>query len=184
MSLKYADRTKESAAAPGNGNLTLGGAVAGGFFTFASFMTNGDTTYYVITDNQGAVEVGLGTWTTGGVFVRNTVYASSNGGAKVNFANPVQIYCDAPASRLALLDAAGKMPAVDGSALTNLTAANLVGAVPANRGGAGAVTGLLKADGSGNVTAAVSNTDYAPPNVVSSSAPSGSGLPGQLWVRI
>lgn len=184
MTLKSADRVKESAAAPGTGNLTLGGAVSGGFFTFASFMVNNDTTYYGITDNQGAVEVGLGTWTTGGVFVRNTVYASSNSGAKVNFANPVQIYCDAPASRLALLDAAGKMPAVDGSALTNLSAAALTGVVPSNRGGAGAITGLLKADGAGNVIAAVSNTDYAPPNIVSSSAPSGSGLPGQAWIRI
>lgn len=184
MSLKYADRIKESAAAPGVGNLTLGGAVAGGFFTFASFMANADQTYYGITDNQGAVEVGLGTWNTGGVFVRNTVYASSNGGAKVNFSNAVQIYCDAPASRLALLDAAGKMPAVDGSALTNLSAAAIVGVLAASKGGAGAVSGILKADGLGAVSAAVSGTDYAPPSIVSGSTPSGAGLPNQLWVRV
>lgn len=184
MSLKYADRIKESAAAPGAGNLTLGGVVAGGFFTFASFMANNDQTYYGITDAQGAAEVGLGTWLTGGIFRRDTVYASTNGGSKVNFTNAVQIYCDAPASRMALLDAAGKLPAVDGSQLTNLSASAITGVLAANKGGAGAVNGILKADGSGNVSAAVSNTDYAPPTIVSSSGPSGNGLPGQLWVRI
>jgi hypothetical protein len=37
------------------------------------------------------------------------------------------------------------------------------GTVSASRGGAGTVNGLLKADGSGNVSAAVSGTDYALP---------------------
>lgn len=54
-------------------------------------------------------------------------------------------------------------PNGNGSALTSLTAGNLTGVVAAANGGAGAVTGLLKADGMGAVSAAVSDIDYATP---------------------
>jgi len=49
-------------------------------------------------------------------------------------------------------------------AITSTGNATTYGAVvPANRGGAGGVSGLLKADGSGNVSQAVAGTDYLTP---------------------
>ncbi len=90
-------------------------------------------------------------------------------------------------SQLVQLGATGKLPAVDGSQLTNLPVSNLTGdvtsvgtttsynnVVPANKGGAGAVTGLLKADGSGTVSAATAGTDYLTPT---GSAASLTGFP-------
>jgi hypothetical protein len=50
---------------------------------------------------------------------------------------------------------------VQGSAA--VSAANLTGTVPAANGGAGAVSGILKADGSGTVSAATAGTDYLTP---------------------
>ena len=83
------------------------------------------------------------------------------------------------ANGLVLLDGTGKLPVLDGSALTNLnvTPGNLTGdvtssglattynnVVPANKGGAGAITGILKANGSGTVSQAVAGTDYLTPS--------------------
>ncbi|MGD0826574.1 MAG: hypothetical protein ABSA09_00600 [Desulfobaccales bacterium] len=59
------------------------------------------------------------------------------------------------ANDLVRLNASGQLPAVSGANLTNLTAA-MVGAAPATSG-----TSILKGNGSGGTTAAVSNTDYA-----------------------
>lgn len=53
--------------------------------------------------------------------------------------------------------------AADGPNITGLSASNLsTGTVAAARGGAGTVNGILKANGSGAVSQAVSATDYAP----------------------
>ncbi len=49
----------------------------------------------------------------------------------------------------------------DASNLTNVPVANATGILGATHGGAGAVTGLLKANGSGTVSAASAGTDYA-----------------------
>jgi hypothetical protein len=60
----------------------------------------------------------------------------------------------------------------DGSALTSLNASNLgSGTVPSARGGAGTVNGLMKANGSGVVSAASAGTDFVAPG-----AATGSGL--------
>jgi hypothetical protein len=49
-----------------------------------------------------------------------------------------------------------------GSGLTDL-ASEVTGVLPETNGGAGAVTGLMKADGTGTVSAAVAGTDYISP---------------------
>lgn len=55
-------------------------------------------------------------------------------------------------------------PTGNGSGLTSLNASNLgSGTVPAARGGAGTNSGILKADGAGNVSAASAGTDYLAP---------------------
>jgi len=46
--------------------------------------------------------------------------------------------------------------------LTSIPVAQATGVLPAVNGGAGAVSGVLKANGSGTVSAAASGTDYAP----------------------
>lgn len=58
---------------------------------------------------------------------------------------------------------AGTGPIGSGSGLTTLNASSLSsGTVPSARGGAGTVSGIMKANGSGTVSAATSGTDYAP----------------------
>jgi hypothetical protein len=71
------------------------------------------------------------------------------------------------ANDLVQLNSSGQLPAVSGANLTNLTAA-MVGAAPATSG-----TSILKGNGSGGTTAAVSNTDYA--------AVRDNGDPTYLW---
>ena len=51
---------------------------------------------------------------------------------------------------------------ITGSGATSITT-SYNNVVPSTKGGAGSVSGILKANGSGTVSAAVSGTDYAPP---------------------
>ena len=100
MALVLADRVKETAAAPGTGTVTLLGAVTG-FQSFAS-VGNGNTTFYTIADQSGSNwEVGIGTYTSSGTLLsRDTVLASSNAGALVNFSAGTQdVFVTYPAER-------------------------------------------------------------------------------------
>ena len=68
------------------------------------------------------------------------------------------------ASQLVQLDASAKLPAADGSQLTSLTAANLVGAVGAGNGGTGLTTpglagNVLRSDGTGWTSAPLQIAD-------------------------
>lgn len=95
--LNISDRVKETAAAPGTGNVTLGGAVTG-FQTFAGGgCTNNSKIYYGISDGSTKWEVGLGTWVTGPTLQRTTVLASSNAGSAENFTLAVTVWGDRPA---------------------------------------------------------------------------------------
>lgn len=98
MVLIIADRVRESNIITGTGNVTLGGSVAG-FRTFASVMTNTQTTWYTLVDNVANTwEVGVGTWNTGNTLSRTTVLASSNSGSLVSFAgNLCDCFVDLPA---------------------------------------------------------------------------------------
>jgi len=84
MSLKLADRIRETTTSTGTGTIALGGAVAG-FRAFSDVLTNGDTTYYVIVSSTAADwEVGVGTYSSN-TLARTTVLDSSNSNALVNF---------------------------------------------------------------------------------------------------
>ena len=82
--VKYADRVAETTGTSGTGALSLGGAAVGGR-TFAEGFTSGDeVTYTVENAARTQWETGTGTYTTGSIS-RDTVSASSNGGALVDF---------------------------------------------------------------------------------------------------
>ena len=90
MSLKYGDRIQETTLTEGTGSVTLAGAVLG-FAAVSSVMQVGDTAYYSIVDElSGEWEVGLGEYTYPGIFARNSVESSSNGGSLVNFQSGVK----------------------------------------------------------------------------------------------
>jgi len=108
MALVIADRIKETTTTTGTGSYTLAGAVSG----FESFNTIGDgnTTYYVATDNVD-FEVGIGTYTASGTtLARTTILQSSNSDAAVNWGvGSRDVFCTVPAEKMAFLDANGNL---------------------------------------------------------------------------
>lgn len=100
MPLVLRDRVKETSTTTGTGTITLAGAVAG-FQSFSS-IGNGNTTYYaIVTQTPGDWEVGIGTYTSAGTTLsRDTILASSNGGAAVNFAAGIkEVFVTYPAGQ-------------------------------------------------------------------------------------
>lgn len=98
MALVYADRVQETSTTTGTGTFTLAGA-ATGYQTFAA-VGDGNQCYYTIELVGGSEwEVGLGTYTASGTtLARNTILASSNSGAAVNFsAGTKKVFVTAPA---------------------------------------------------------------------------------------
>ena len=96
MAHVYADRVKEPTVTPGTGTLALDGAVTG-FREFLVGVGNGNQTYYAITDDAaGAWEIGVGT-VSGTSLSRDSVLASSNSNALVNFGpNTKLVFATAP----------------------------------------------------------------------------------------
>jgi acetyltransferase-like isoleucine patch superfamily enzyme len=101
MAFVLADRVKETTTVTGTTSpMTLLGA-ATGYQTFAA-IGNANVTYYTIAGQTGGEwEVGIGTYTSSGTTLsRDTVLASSNAGALVNFsAGTKDVWCDYPAGR-------------------------------------------------------------------------------------
>ena len=84
MTFVVRDRVKVTSTSTGTGTFTLG-AAEDGYQTFAN-IGNGNQTYYTITDGIDW-ETGIGTYTSSGTTLsRDTVLASSNSGALVNWA--------------------------------------------------------------------------------------------------
>lgn len=128
----------------GTGALTLGVALTG-YQTFAaSGVADGDPVGYAIED--GAFwEIGTGTYTSSGTTLSRTVTASSNSGSAISVTTNAQVFITALAADL-----------VNASNLTS-------GTVASAQGGAGTVSGIMKANGSGTVSAATAGTDYLSP---------------------
>jgi hypothetical protein len=86
MGYVIADRIKDSTTTTGTGTLTIANSAPTGFRTFGSVMATNDYCYYAISSNGGAEwEVGLGTLTSSTTLTRDSVLASSNSNALVNF---------------------------------------------------------------------------------------------------
>lgn len=119
MALVLKDRVRETSTTTGTGILTLAGAVAG-FQSFSAIGT-GNTTYYTIVASTDW-EVGIGTWTSPNQLSRNTVLASTNAGALVNFgAGSKDVFLTFPAEGFASPPAIGNVTpnSIRGSTLTS-----------------------------------------------------------------
>lgn len=81
---KVFDRVKEASTTTGTGDFTLAGAESS-FVGFSDVLAVGEETYYTITADSTEWEVGLGTYSATNTLRRDTVYSSSNNGAKVDF---------------------------------------------------------------------------------------------------
>lgn len=101
MPLVLADRVKDTTTSTGTGTVSLSGTASVGYQTFAA-IGNGNSTYYTIA-GQGTAEweVGIGTYSsTGPTLTRDTVLASSNGGALVSFsAGTKDVFVTQPSER-------------------------------------------------------------------------------------
>jgi len=122
MSLMLDDRVRETTQTTGTGTITLDGAVQG-FQSFA-VIGNNNTTYYAI--NRGSEwEVGLGTY-YGGTLSRDTIYASSNSGNKVNFsAGAKDVFVTYPAEKSVNKDANNRVLIPYTSGTTNVGSLNV-----------------------------------------------------------
>ncbi len=83
MAHKIADRIRETTITTGTGAYALGGAASALYHTFASFMSDGDTTEYLAIGSAG-VERGLGTL-NGSTLERTIVFDSSNSNSAVDW---------------------------------------------------------------------------------------------------
>jgi hypothetical protein len=141
---KYFNRARMTVTSTGTGAITLGVALTG-YQTFsAAGVADGDTVGYAIEDGS-SWEIGTGTYTSSGTTLSRTVTASSNSNTAISVTTSAQVFVTALAADL-----------VNASNLTS-------GTLAAARGGAGTVSGIMKANGSGTVSAASAGTDYLSP---------------------
>ena len=123
MAFKLADRTKETTTTSGTGNITLAGAVTG-FVTFGSVLSDGDTTYYTISDGSNW-EVGLGTYNTSGNTLTRTdanVLQSTNSDNRISLSgNTADVFITLPADKAVALNVDDEL-VIDGVTYLNATA--------------------------------------------------------------
>ena len=133
MALVLKDRVRETSTTTGTGTLTLAGAVAG-FQSFSAIGT-GNTTYYTIATSSDW-EVGIGTWTSPNQLSRNTILASTNGGAAVNFgAGTKDVFVTLPSERAVYTDAAGNLsapPPIGGTTPNTITGTTITATASLN----------------------------------------------------
>lgn len=96
MALKVADRVRQTTVTTGVGGISLTGSVAG-FQGFSEVLSDGDTTFYVIEEND-QFEVGLGTYGSN-TLNRDIVFSSSNNDSKLNLGGSGVVTITYPADR-------------------------------------------------------------------------------------
>jgi hypothetical protein len=99
MAFALLDRVWDTSTTTGTGNFTISGTAEPGYRTIGTLLAASDTFYYTIAHRTAVeFETGLGTYNGSGVFVRTTVYQSSNSNAAVNFsAGTKDVFIDLPA---------------------------------------------------------------------------------------
>ena len=129
MAPKVYDRVKEYTVSTGIGGVTFVGAF-NGFQKFSDVLTSGDTTYYVIEEND-KWEVGIGTYGSNNLD-RTTVLTSSNNGNKVSLGGS-GVSITYPAGRAAFSDEVDYVSGVaaysSGQAIINKTDISSVSSV-------------------------------------------------------
>lgn len=96
------DRVRETTSTSGTGAIFPSGVVTGGYRTFNSQLSNGDTTLCLVRNNAGQWQTFLGTWNSATQsMARTTVYDGSEGaGVTVNFSGEQQeIWINYPAEK-------------------------------------------------------------------------------------
>ena len=120
MAPKVYDRVKEYTVSTGVGGITFVGAF-NGFQKFSDVLLTGETTYYVIEEND-KWEVGIGTYGSNNL-ERDTVLSSSNGGSKINLGGSGVVSITYPAGRAAFSDEVDYVSGIavysSGQAITN-----------------------------------------------------------------
>lgn len=99
MSLKFANRVRETTTTEGTGSVTLIGPYAINFQSFSSGIGDGNKTYYAIVGQKTSDwEVGIGTYTaSSNTLSRDTVLESSNSGSLVDFIAGIKdVFCTPP----------------------------------------------------------------------------------------
>jgi hypothetical protein len=105
MAFVIDDRVRESSTTTGTGPFTTAGA-PGGYQTFGSVMSVGDTTWYAIVQPGSNWETGIGTYTGTNTLARTTVISSNNSGAAVNFGvGSKDVFITQPAKKAAAFPA-------------------------------------------------------------------------------
>jgi len=97
MAIERKDRVKDQTSTTGTGPFTIGLLAPVGFRTFGVF-TNGATVRYSVVNLANTEwEVGQGVWNSGtAALSRDTITASSNSGAAVNFSAGVKVITSGP----------------------------------------------------------------------------------------
>ncbi len=96
MALRVADRVKQTTTSTGTGGISLNGSVDG-FQDFSQALSDGDTTFYVIEEND-QFEIGLGTYGTN-TLNRDVVFSSSNSDSKLSLGGSGVVSLTYPADR-------------------------------------------------------------------------------------
>ena len=105
------------------------------------------TAFDKINDNFAELSLKVTNLETGGITVTTGDIKGSV------FGDDSTLLVDGVNSKIPSANLSGALPAIDGSALTGVTTTETDPVV-------GAITGIVKADGSGNISAAVAGTDY------------------------
>lgn len=121
MTIAIEDRVKDTTTTTGTGALTTAGAVTG-FRSVASVLTVGQSRHFAVVSASGTEwEVGRYTYSAANTLTRTEIFASSNGGAAVNFsAGPKTILLTFSAAQIAKLASADDATT---STIADLTAA-------------------------------------------------------------
>jgi len=125
MAFVTSDHVRDTSTTAGSGAFSVSGTAPTGYRTFSAVLSVSDTFYYSIQHQTlNEWEVGLGTYTSANVFLRTTVYSSSNAGSAVTFsAGTKDVFITMAASRSLQIDSVGNVtPSIGNYTRTTITA--------------------------------------------------------------